>query len=167
MNLEKIEKLNELKEKGLITEEEFQRAKEKILADDSTTAAPVVGEPKSIEIKTNNYDYALIMHLSQFASWMIPVLGVIVPLVLWLSRREDPYIDQQGKVIMNWICSSLIYAGISWVLCFVLIGFLLFGVLAILSLIFIIMGAMNANKGIIRNYPLAIRFFSVDETPSV
>lgn len=166
MNLEQIEKLNELKEKGLITEEEFQRAKEKILAGE-TVAATSVGEPKNIEIKTNNYDYALVMHLSQFASWMIPVLGVIVPLVLWLSRREDSYIDQQGKVIMNWICSSLIYAAVSWILCFVLIGFLLFGVLAILSLIFIIMGAMNANKGIIKNYPLAIRFFSVVETPSV
>ena len=166
MNLEQIEKLHELKEKGLITEEEFQRAKERILASE-TVVMPVVGEPKPIEIKTNNYDYALVMHLSQFASWMIPVLGIIAPLVLWLSRREDPYIDQQGKVIMNWICSSLIYAAIAGVLCLLLIGFLLFGVLAILSLIFIITGAMNANKGIIKNYPLAIRFFTVEETPQV
>lgn len=159
MNLEQIEKLNELKDKGLITEEEFQRAKEKILAGEN----PETGERKAIEIKTNNYDYALIMHLSQFASWMIPVLGVVVPLVLWLSRREDPYIDQQGKVIMNWICSSLIYAAISWILCFILIGFLLLAILAVLSLIFIIVGALNANKGVIKNYPLAIRFFTVEE----
>jgi uncharacterized protein len=166
MNLEQIEKLNELKEKGLITEEEFQHAKERTLASEPVTT-PLVGDPKPIEIKTNNYDYALVMHLSQFASWMIPVLGILAPLVLWLSRREDPYIDQQGKVIMNWILSSLIYAGICWVLCLILIGFLLFGALAILSLVFIIMGAMNANKGIIKNYPLAIRFFAVDETPRV
>lgn len=166
MNLEQIEKLNELKEKGLITEEEFQRAKEKILADIPATVTPM-GESTPIEIKTNNYDYALVMHLSQFASWMIPVLGIIAPIILWLSRREDTYIDQQGKVIMNWICSSLIYAAVCWILSFIIIGLLLLGILAILSLIFIIRGAMNANKGIIRNYPLAIGFFAVQETPRV
>ena len=53
MNLEQIEKLNELKEKGLITEEEFQRAKERILASEPVTT-PLVGDPKPIEIKTNN-----------------------------------------------------------------------------------------------------------------
>ena len=40
MNLEQIEKLNELKEKGMITEEEFQRAKEKILAGEAVSPAP-------------------------------------------------------------------------------------------------------------------------------
>jgi uncharacterized protein len=32
MDLDQIEKLNDLKQKGLITEEEYQQAKERILA---------------------------------------------------------------------------------------------------------------------------------------
>jgi uncharacterized protein len=38
-------------------------------------------------------------------------------------------------------------------------------VLAICSVIFIIMGALDANKGIVKSYPLSIQFFSVTETP--
>jgi uncharacterized protein len=171
MNLEQIEKLNELKEKGMITEEEFQRAKEKILAGEAVStpeAAPQVAPvstPRPIEIKTNNFDYAMMMHLAQFASILIPLLGLVIPLVMWQSRKnDDDYIDQQGKVVMNWALSSLIYAVVSWILVFVLIGFVLLFALFICSIIFIIMGSINANKGVVKNYPLSISFFQVTET---
>jgi uncharacterized protein len=175
MNLEQIEKLNELKEKGMITEEEFLRAKEKILAGETVNATPEVAPhtapvsaPKPIEIKTNNFDYAMMMHLAQFASILIPLLGLIIPLVMWQSRKnDDDYIDQQGKVVMNWALSSLIYAVVSWILVFVLIGFVLLFALFICSIIFIIMGSINANKGVVKNYPLSIRFFDVTETTQV
>lgn len=175
MNLEQIEKLNELKEKGMITEEEFQRAKEKILAGEAANVTPEavpstapVSTPKPIEIKTNNFDYAMMMHLAQFASILIPLLGLIIPLVMWQSRKnDDDYIDQQGKVVMNWALSSLIYAVISWILVFVLIGFVLLFALFICSIIFIIMGSINANKGVVKNYPLSISFFQVTETTQV
>ena len=173
MNLEQIEKLNELKEKGMITEEEFQRAKEKILAGEAVStpqAAPqvaAVSRPKPIEIKTNNFDYAMMMHFTQFASWLIPFLGIIIPLIMWQSRKEDPYIDQQGKVVMNWLFSSIIYGFVSIILCFILIGFVLLIALFICSVVFTIMGAINANKGIVKNYPLSIKFFDVTETTQV
>lgn len=174
MNLEQIEKLNELKEKGMITEDEFQRAKEKILAGETVNAAPEtaphvapVVASKPIEIKTNNFDYAMIMHFTQFASWLIPFLGIIIPLVMWQSRKEDPYIDQQGKVVMNWLFSSIIYGFVSIILCFILIGFVLLVALFICSVVFTIIGAINANKGVVKNYPLSIKFFDVTETPQV
>lgn len=170
MNLEQIEKLNELKEKGMITEEEFLRAKEKILAGEPVNPAPEAASnpapaPRPIEIKTNNYDYAMMMHLAQFASILIPLLGLIIPLVMWQSRKnDDDYIDQQGKVVMNWALSSLIYAIVSWILVFVLVGFVLLFALFVCSIIFIIMGSINANKGVVKNYPLSIKFFQVNET---
>jgi uncharacterized protein len=172
MNLEQIEKLNELKEKGMITEEEYLRAKEKILAGEAVNATPdlnvqaaPVSEPKPMQIKTNNFDYAMVMHFSQFASIFIPLLGLIIPLVMWQSRKnEDDYIDQQGKVVMNWALSSLIYAVVSWILVFILIGFVLLFALFVCSIIFIIMGGLNANKGVVKNYPMTIKFFDVTET---
>ncbi|HSX86342.1 MAG TPA: DUF4870 domain-containing protein [Cellvibrio sp.] len=164
MDLDQIEKLNDLKQKGLISEEEYQQAKERILGAQPQPAAQV--QPHTI-MQTNNYDYALVLHLTQFCSWLFPFLGLIVPLIMWQSKKEDPYIDEQGKVVMNWVFSSLIYCLVSLVLCLILVGFALLAILFVCSIVFTIMGAMDANKGVIKNYPMSIKFFDVRETPRV
>lgn len=163
MDLDQIEKLNDLKQKGLISEEEYQQAKERILgaqakSQPGTQISPTV-------IKTNNYDFAMVLHLSQLCSWVFPFLGIIVPLIMWQSKKDDPYIDQQGKVVMNWVFSALIYAIVSVILCVVIVGFFLLAALCICSIVFTVMGAIDANKGVIKNYPLTIKFFDVNETP--
>jgi len=163
MDLDQIEKLNDLKQKGLISEEEYQQAKERILGAQPQPSAPVQ-QPHTI-MQTNNYDYALVLHLAQFCSWLFPLLGLIVPLIMWQSKKEDPYVDEQGKVVMNWVFSSIIYGIVGIILCFVLIGIPLLILLFICSVVFTIMGAMDANKGVIKNYPLSIKFFDVRETP--
>lgn len=171
MDLEKIEKLNELKEKGLITEEEFAIAKARLLGGNDSTeekaaesSVPPASAPVTTVLRANNYDYAMIMHLMQFCGWAVPFLGMIVPLVLWQMKKDDPYVDQQGRVIANWIISSFIYAIISVVLCLVLVGFALLGVLFICSIVFTIIGAVDANRGVVKSYPLSIRFFAVTES---
>lgn len=156
MDLEQIEKLNELKEKGLITEVEYQEAKARILGQPST---------QPVQYVSNNRDFAMLIHLAQFCSWLFPFLGMVVPLVMWQTRKEDPYIDQQGKVVMNWVFSSFIYAIVSLLLCFIVIGVPLLIALIICSIVFTIMGAIDATKGIVKNYPLTIKFFAVEETP--
>ena len=163
MDLDQIEKLNDLKQKGLISEEEYQQAKARILGAQMQQAAPAQ-QPHTI-MQTNNYDYAMVLHLTQFCSWLFPFLGLIVPLIMWQSKKEDPYVDEQGKVVMNWVFSSIIYGIVGLILCFVLIGIPLLVLLFICSVVFTIMGAMDANKGIIKNYPLTIKFFDVNETP--
>ena len=163
MDLDQIEKLNDLKQKGLISEEEYQQAKERILGAQLHQAVPAQ-QPHTI-MQTNNYDYALVLHLAQFCSWLFPLLGLIVPLIMWQSKKEDPYVDEQGKVVMNWVFSSIIYGIVGIILCFILIGIPLLILLFICSVVFTIMGAMDANKGVIKNYPLSIKFFDVRETP--
>ena len=156
MNLEQIEKLNELKEKGMITEAEYQQAKARILNADSEP------EPSQVRTMSNNYDYCLFLHLSQFCLWAFPLVGMVVPLILWQSKKDDPYVDQQGRVVMNWVFSSLLYGLVSLILCLVGIGFVMLWALGICSAIFIIMGALDANKGIIKSYPLSIQFLQVN-----
>ncbi|PUA27946.1 MAG: hypothetical protein B0W54_15670 [Cellvibrio sp. 79] len=168
MDLDQIEKLNDLKEKGLITEEEYQQAKERILGSQAKAQSTAPGsapiQPHTV-MQTNNYDYAMVLHLTQFCSWVVPFLGIIVPLIMWQSKKDDAYIDQQGRVVMNWIFSAVIYSIICIPLCFILIGFAMFAILFVCSVVFTIMGAMDANKGIIKNYPITIKFFDVKETP--
>lgn len=162
MDLDQIEKLNDLKQKGLISEAEYQQAKERILGAQPQQATSA--QPHTI-MQTNNYDYAMVLHLTQFCSWLFPFLGLIVPLIMWQSKKEDAYVDEQGKVVMNWVFSSLIYFLVSLVLCLIVVGFFLMAILFVCSIVFTIMGAMDANKGVIKNYPMAIKFFEVKETP--
>ena len=125
MDLEQIEKLNDLKQKGLISEEEYQQAKARILGGQNDK----VVQPHTI-LQTNNYDYAMVLHLTQFCSWLFPFLGLVVPLIMWQSKKEDPYVDEQGKVVMNWVFSSLIYAIVCLILFVVLIGIPMLAALA-------------------------------------
>ncbi|HTF85364.1 MAG TPA: DUF4870 domain-containing protein [Cellvibrio sp.] len=159
MDLDKIEKLNELKEKGIITEEEFQKGKAQALED-----KPV----QSFDLSNmDSRNYSMIMHFSQFCCFVLPVLGWVVPLIMWLTKKDDDYIDQQGRVIFNWIISAFIYTIGCIILMVIVVGVFLLLALVVCSIIFTVMGAINAKDGVIRNYPLAIRFLAVNETPRV
>ena len=103
--------------------------------------------------------FTILMHLSVFAGMIIPMGGIVLPLVMWLTNKEkSDLIDAHGKNIMNWMISSFIYAIASVILMIVGIGFLMIIALVILSLIFTIMGAVKASNGEVFKYPLAIEF---------
>ena len=124
-------------------------------------------ETNSNDIMTNAYrpwgmdlnQFCMLMHLAQFAGFIIPFGGLLLPIVMWTTNKEhSKIIDQHGKNILNWTISCYIYIFASIILMFFLIGFLtLFGI-AICSLIFSIVGAIRANEGIIYHYPLSISF---------
>lgn len=102
--------------------------------------------------------YLMLMHLSQFAGFIIPFGGFIVPIVMWVVNKNDiPEVDAHGKVIVNWIISATIYSIISFVLMIILVGFLTLAVVAILGVVFAIIGAMKANNGELWHYPLTIK----------
>lgn len=153
MDLEKIEKLNELKEKGLITEQEYSQAKARALG---TQAA---SQPLA---DIDNRSYSMLLHFSQLSGIMVPVFGWLIPLVLWLIKRDDPYINEQGKVVLNWIVSSFIYFVLCLILTLVLVGFFMLVALGITSIILIVLGAIKAKEGKVQNYPLSIGFLTVD-----
>ncbi len=101
----------------------------------------------------------LFMHLSQLLNFVLPPAGIIVPIVLWQVKKDEmPALDAHGKMITNWMISSLIYAAISFVLLFVLVGILGFIALAVMGLVFPIIGAIKANNGEFWEYPLTIKF---------
>lgn len=159
MDLNKLEKLHELREKGAISEEEFARVKAKLLNEQS------VFDGMTGNIDSRNY--SMLMHFAQLLCFVLPVFGWAVPLAMWLIKKDDEYIDQQGRIVCNWILSSLLYTLIGIVLAFILIGFLWLFALFILSIIFIIMGGIRAKDGEIRNYPMSIPFLTVRPIPAL
>ena len=104
--------------------------------------------------------WALLLHLSQFAGFLVPLAGWIAPIVIWQVKRSDiPELDAHGKVVANWILSLVIYGSVSGILIFVLIGIPLLIALALLGVLFPIIGALKADNGIVWRYPLSIPFF--------
>lgn len=103
--------------------------------------------------------WATALHLSPLLGYLIPVAGLVVPVVLWQMKKESPLIDRHGRAVMNWILSQIIWWGISAVLCLVLVGIPMLWVMGILVVVFPIIGAVRAYEGRVWSYPLCFRFF--------
>lgn len=108
---------------------------------------------------TQTNQWALALHLSQFAGYLIPLAGVIAPILIWQMKKEEmPELDAHGKVVANWLISVVIYALICTVLTFVVIGVFMFMALAALAIAFPIVGAIKAQSGEVWKYPLSFSF---------
>jgi len=102
----------------------------------------------------------VLTHLSQLLNFVTGFGGLIVPLVIWVSKKDEIYqMDEHGKAIINFQISMLIYA----IVCIPLILFLGLGILGLIvigfmNLIFPIINAMKVNNGEAINYPLSFQF---------
>ena len=106
--------------------------------------------------------YCTLIHVSQLASIVIPGLGLILPIVMWIAHKDqNEDIDKQGKVTANWLISLVIYSIICGILLLIFIGAFGLMILGILNLIFAIIAALKANGGELWHYPLSIKFFKV------
>ncbi|EAS19901.1 DUF4870 domain-containing protein [Nonlabens mediterrranea] len=105
--------------------------------------------------------FCMFMHLSQFAGYLVPFVGIILPIVMWLTNKDQSRIvDQHGKDIVNWIISSFIYSIIGLILTCAVIGIPLLIGLAILTIVFPIIGAVKAAEGSFYKYPITIKFIA-------
>lgn len=101
----------------------------------------------------------LILHLSQLANVILFPIGLIAPIVIWQTQKDKmPALDAHGKMVTNWMISSVIYTFVSILLMFVLVGFLTIFAVLLMGIIFPIIGAIKANNGELWDYPLTIKF---------
>ena len=102
----------------------------------------------------------MLTHLSQLLNYITGFGGLVVPLVLWSTNRDKIYqMDEQGKSIVNFQLSMMLYAFISIPLIFLIgLGILILIAIGIVSLIFPIINAVKVNNGETPDYPLSIMF---------
>ena len=108
---------------------------------------------------SNVRTWTVLCHASALVGFFVPWAGHILgPLIVWLAKRGDsPEIDQHGKESLNFQISMLIYNLIAGVLCLVLIGFVILGILHILNLVLVIVASIQASEGKLYRYPITIR----------
>lgn len=156
---EDLERLNALREKGAITEEEFIKEKKRILDAMNNTTPKSSFTPKQKLWGMNENGYCTLMHISQFAGIIIPLGGFLLPIVMWLMGKEDSeMVDRQGRIVLNWMISLVIYLSISGILVVLAIGIPFLILFGILNLIFVIKGAIKANEGEYWEYPMTMKF---------
>ena len=103
--------------------------------------------------------WGMLCHLLSFSGYLIPFGSVLGPLIIWMIKKDDmPFVNDQGKESLNFQLTMLIAVIISAILCLVLIGFLMLGVVLIFQLVVVIMASIKANDGIKYRYPYTIRF---------
>jgi uncharacterized Tic20 family protein len=104
----------------------------------------------------------VLTHLSQLLTFITGFGGLLVPLVIWLTQKENVYkMDEQGKHILNFQISMLIYSLICIPLILALgLGFLGLIILCVLSFIYPIINAIKASHGETPRYPLSLNFIS-------
>jgi uncharacterized Tic20 family protein len=98
--------------------------------------------------------WAMFIHFSLLAGWVVPLAGLLVPIILWQVKKDElPGIVPHAHIVMNWILTSLVYSAICFILMFVVIGVFGFIALAMLTIAYALIGGIKANDGEIWEYP--------------
>ena len=103
--------------------------------------------------------WAMLTHLSALPGSFFLVGSVLAPLAIWqIQKDKSAFVDYHGKESVNFQITIAIATGISLLLMFVLIGFVLIWAVGIVWLVFTIIAGIKANNGEYYRYPLTIRF---------
>ncbi|MDX1364068.1 MAG: DUF4870 domain-containing protein [Arenibacter latericius] len=111
-------------------------------------------------MKVENKQLIVITHLSQLLDLVTGFGGLIVPLILWLVKRDTVIdMDEHGKSIVNFQISMILYA-LACIPLILLCGLGFLGIIGIglLCIIFPIVNAIKVSNGEPPYYPLSIKF---------
>jgi len=126
------------------------------------TAAPYVGAVALGQGKLGEADEKMMGLLAHILGAVTSFIG---PLIIWqIKKDESPFVADQGKEALNFqitiaigYFAMLVLSFIPFVGCLASIVMLLLGVA---SLVFSIIGGLEANKGKVYRYPFALRLIS-------
>ena len=90
--------------------------------------------------------------------WIATIILCFIPgLVLYLVKKDDTYLLDQGTEALNWSITALIgyFAGV--ILSIIGIGILISLAVMLINLVFCVMGAVAVSKGESYRVPFALR----------
>lgn len=112
----------------------------------------------STTIATEDRTLAALAHLSGLAGYLVPLGGVVVPLVIWWVQRESAEIAgiaKQAIVLNVLVFLTILATAVLW-LTIILIPLilLLWTVLGAVAIVLPIVGAVKASQGEYYQYPM-------------
>jgi uncharacterized Tic20 family protein len=112
-----------------------------------------ISPPPQKGITEDDRTWGLLAHLSGLIASAIG-FSFLGPLIVWLVKKDSPFVEDQAKEALNFQIAVMIVAVILMV---TIVGIILVPVVAIAALVYSIIGAVEANKGHYYRYPYTIR----------
>ena len=115
-------------------------------------------ETTSVSIGPEERGLAAITHLSGLAGYIIPFGGVLVPIIIWMVKKDSEIISSIAKqaILLNVIAFLMIGVVVVFVLTIILIpvAMLLSFALFLGAIALPIIGAVKASDGTYYRYPV-------------
>ena len=115
-------------------------------------------ETTTITIAPEERGMAAITHLSGLAGYVIPFGGVLVPIIIWLMKKDSPVISTIAKQAILLNVAAFVLLLVCVALVFTLLGIplaILLGICVGIGAIALpIVGAVKASSGIFYQYPV-------------
>jgi uncharacterized Tic20 family protein len=115
-------------------------------------------ETTSVSIAPEERGLAAITHLSGLAGYIIPFGGVLVPIIIWMVKKDSEIISSIAKqaILLNVIAFLMIAVVVAFALTIILIpvAILLGCALFLCALALPIIGAVKASDGTYYRYPV-------------
>lgn len=106
--------------------------------------------------------WAMLCHIGTLPALIIPAGNIIVPLVLWIVKKdESDFVDDQGKESLNFQISLTIYlilAGFLAILGMVTLSKILMFLIGAFGIVCVITATIKAHRGERYRYPFSMRF---------
>jgi uncharacterized protein len=120
----------------------------------SVPSSPV---PPLPAVSSSDRLWSVLCHLSYFFGFAL--LSFLFPMTVYLVMRdESAYVTHHAREALNFHLSLLLYFLCCIPLCFIGLGFVLIGAIALTGLICSIVAAVKASKGAFYHYPITVRF---------
>lgn len=97
--------------------------------------------------------FAMLIYVSAIFS-----VFIIGPLIIYILKKDSPFVTYHVKEYFNFLISYTIYLIISGILAIILIGILLAWIIGIMMFILMIVAAVRAFEGKEYRFPFTIRF---------
>jgi uncharacterized Tic20 family protein len=117
----------------------------------------LMNEP-NIAIAPEDRTLAALTHLSGLSGYIVPLGGILVPIVIWMTKKDSPVISSIAKqaILLNLIVFLLACSGVVLFLTVILIPLVVIAwiALGIAAVALPIIGAIRANDGRYYRYPV-------------
>jgi uncharacterized protein len=110
-------------------------------------------------VSKESRNWATIAHLSALVMF-VGVPSLVGPLIVWLAKKEDPYVEMHAKEALNFNITFLIYAIVAGISVILLIGLLALPFVFIAWFVLVIVAGIRSSEGEMYRYPLTIRFLT-------
>jgi uncharacterized Tic20 family protein len=129
------------------------------MSSDSHFTPPLPELKPVMEPTPDERQWALLAHLSGLIASFLGGMSFLGPLIVWLIKKDQSaFVADQAKEALNFQIAVTIALVVSFAVgAATCVGFLLIPVIGIGSLVFAIIAAMEANKGVVYRYPYTIR----------